>query len=198
MNAPASPRLLYACGSLRLCFGEWKQEEMYICLIHVYVCIDMRMSLPTPPTNKPRAPEGQTSRHCCSLLGVPVALTELAERREQCRALWWADLNTDTCHIWNPQSWHCRELDLYMQGANTLPETQNCQSHSQSMLWQQGVHRKRQRNTSTEDKNSFWCLKIRKCISAEKQSMLFFGFFSSAWCRLESPSSYHLHLQIHL
>lgn len=31
------------CDSARVCFGEEKQVEMHICLMHVYVCIDMRV-----------------------------------------------------------------------------------------------------------------------------------------------------------
>lgn len=43
--------------------------------------IHLRVHLHTPPTNKPRMPEGQTSRRCCSLLGVPVAGTKWAGRQ---------------------------------------------------------------------------------------------------------------------
>lgn len=57
--------------------GERKRIRA-ICLIHVYVCIDMHVRLPTPPTSKPQMPEGQTSRRCASLL-VPVAGRERSE-----------------------------------------------------------------------------------------------------------------------
>lgn len=57
------------------------------CLLNMCICVRRYARLCTPPTKEPRMPEGQTSRRCCFLLGVPVALTELARRREQCRTL---------------------------------------------------------------------------------------------------------------
>lgn len=79
---------------LSCCFvlgrNKEKQVEMHICLMHVYVCMDMHVCLPTPPTNRLQMPEGQTSRHCCSLLGVSVALTELADRSKPCPQMSWS------------------------------------------------------------------------------------------------------------
>lgn len=71
----------YHFNTVALCdcvrHGE-RKRICAICLIHVYVCTDMHVCLPTPPTSKPQMPEGQTSRRCASLL-VPVAGTEWSE-----------------------------------------------------------------------------------------------------------------------
>lgn len=77
----AQKSLQHANDAVALCdcvtWGE--KADTHICLIHVYVCTDMHVCLPTPPTSKPQMPEGQTSRRSASLLGVPVAGTALSE-----------------------------------------------------------------------------------------------------------------------
>lgn len=145
---------------------------------YIWVCVFV--FLHTPPTNKPHMPEGQTSRRCCSLLGVPVALTELAES-EQCRALRWADLDTDTCHTYEPQPERCRESDLHTQRANTLVETHTHTKKTSDfprMLWQREMQSERREEMCRRETKRpilsqffffFFNCEIGKYMSAEKQ-----------------------------
>lgn len=87
----------------------------------------MRVCLPTPPTNKPHTPEGQTSRRCCSLLGVPVALTELAEEERAVPRPSDELISTLIPVTFEKASaLHAVENQIYIcKRANTLPENTN-------------------------------------------------------------------------
>lgn len=137
INAQTSRHHFHAvalCDSERQ--GERKQMRA-ICLIHVYVCIDMHVCLPTPPTSKPQMPEGQTSRHRASLL-VPVAGTEWSEEVSSAAP---SDglILTPISVTFKSLSRRCTQERFYAyKRAATLAGTQRCSSHYWRTLWQNG------------------------------------------------------------